>query len=147
MERQMATSAGLVGRDTKSRRESVATLRKAWGEWLAEKDWDHFATLTFTHPNSSWAARREIRRWIRRLEQRAQCRVDWFFVAEKGAAGTLHLHALVGGTSGLPDSMLVEAWRNGRGDVSTYDRQRGAAHYIAKQIGGRVIDYDLRPMA
>ena len=140
----MMARVGLIAPETQSRRESVATLRKAWGEWLAEKEWDHFATLTFTHPNSSWAARREFRRWIRRLEQRAQRRVSWFFVAEKGAAETLHLHALVCGTRRLPDSMLADAWSNGRCDVSAYDRQRGAAHYLAKQIGGLVMDYDMR---
>ena len=142
-----AVAGRLAGKEVEEKEKALRVLRRAWGEWLGKQDWDHFATLTFTHPNSSWAARRQFHRWIRRLEQRAQGRVHWFFVAEKGAAETLHLHALIDGTRGLPDSALADAWDTGRCDVSKYDRNRGAPHYLTKQIGGPVIDYDLRPAA
>ena len=66
---------------------SELVARRAWGEWLSGFEWNHFATLTFTYQPRSEVAVREFRRWVRRLEQRAQRRINWFFVLERGSAG------------------------------------------------------------
>ena len=115
----------------------------AWGCWLNGFHWDHFATLTFVTPRSLEAARHSFSRWVRRLEQRAQQAVMWFYVAEHGSAGLIHVHALVDGTRGLADKDLKSAWMCGRAEAAVFDRRLGATHYVTKSVGSDPIDYDI----
>lgn len=116
----------------------------AWGDWLAgEFAWHHFVTLTFAFQPSPERAVRQFSRWIRRLEQRAQRRVGWVRALERSPAGLLHLHVLTTNTADLAPAALEHAWPCGRVDASIYDRTKGAAHYITKDFGARIVDYDV----
>ena len=105
-----------------------------WGEWLSEFSWDHFVTLTFRYPVSDEAATREVRRWIRRLEQRAQGRIGRFLVFETDAGGDIHVHAHLEGTSKLAEGHVRSTWRSGISEACPYDPNRGASHYVSKRM-------------
>ena len=68
----------------------------------------------------------------------------YVFSIEGGTLGNrLHVHALIYGTSALTCGRLEDAWRHGRAEVKVYCPTQGAAHYLVKEIGGRVLDYDV----
>lgn len=117
-------------------------LRYAWGEWLGPIPWSHFATLTFAREPTIEGALRQYRRWIRRLEQRAQRKVYSFRVAERSGGGILHYHALILGTDALSAPAIQLAWSAGRAQVSPYDASRGAAYYVSKDVATSP-DYDV----
>ena len=114
--------------------------QEAWGPHLASYMWHHFGTLTFRHSTAPPAAVRSCQTWRRRLAQRAQQRVYWFWVLERGAAGLLHLHVLTAGTGHLEAAALERAWPFGRADATTYDPARGSqfAAAIDKCIFGQI---------
>jgi hypothetical protein len=132
---------GLTGPEDDNYKLSRAA-QHAWGDWLGQFQWHHFATLTFTAQPSSGGAKSLFRGWLRRLEQQAKLSLGWFYVLERGAAGLLHVHVLTAGTTNLGICAMESAWANGRSDVSVYEPTRGAAHYVTKGLGGRAEDYD-----
>jgi hypothetical protein len=117
--------------------------RHAWGEWLGGFSWDHFATLTFVYDSQAEAALREFGRWIRRLEQRAQRRVSWFFALEPDSGGQLHIHVLLAGTDRVGVGGLRGAWLNGKSHIARYQSHGGAARYVTKFLGSKCAGYDL----
>jgi hypothetical protein len=118
-------------------------LRRAWGDFVAESDWDHVVTLTTECPrSSSWLSREFERRYVRRLEKSVQGPVRWFRVAEEHGSGQLHLHALLWGTTALDPDCLRNAWPHGRLHVERFDPRRGAAYYFTKTMGSDRDDYD-----
>ena len=83
-----------------------------------------------------------VEEFCRYCTQAAQRSVRFAFVGEGGALGRRpHIHALLYGTSTLDCTRLAQAWCYGRADVTVYDPRGGAAHYLTKEIGGRVLDY------
>jgi hypothetical protein len=132
-----------IDRDELIREALRLRTRRAWGDWLRQFPWDHFATLTFANAASLEDATRLFRRWVRHLEQRAQGSLDWFYVLERGAGGLLHIHSLTQGTGGLDAAALRHSWPGGRSDVSRYDPAKGATHYVSKWLGGDSVDYDI----
>lgn len=120
--------------------ELIAT----WGTWLEAMSWDHFATLTFAYQSSPEHAQSRFKQWIRRLEQRAQRRVDYFYFVERGAGGTVHIHAILLGTGGLSEKSISAAWMQGRSDISAYRVRGGAARYVVKAIATAESLYDIR---
>jgi hypothetical protein len=63
-------------------------LRDARGDWLAQREWEFFVTLTFRDVIGPNQANRKVRRWIRLLEQRSQQRVGWLTVISPVQAAT-----------------------------------------------------------
>ena len=123
-------------------------LRDAWGTHLDGLHWDHFVTLTFRFPPSEDQATHEVRRWKRRMEQRAQKKVSHFKITEFDAGGERHVHLLVEGTGHLDPSALRQAWKCGISDVQAYDPQKGPGFYLAKQLGRQTDEYMLEyPLA
>ena len=120
-----------------------ANVPESWGQWLNEYDWDHYCTLTFHWEATIDGANRQFRRFIRRLERRTQGAINWFMVIEYGRGGCLHIHALLGTTNTLPDKSVDLAWPAGITDVQTYDSQRGATHYITKDIAFKATYWDI----
>ena len=118
-------------------------LRKAWASWLRTFEWHHYATLTFKRPVTCGAAAAFFRRWIRRLEQRAGRRVDWFAVVELSRAGDVHLHALVGRTGDVTPKKLGAAWSWGWTRIARYDPRRGATAYACKHLATPSGEYDV----
>ena len=122
--------------------------RRTWGEWLArEFIWHHVVTATFASPPTEQAALFQLRRWLRRLEQRANHGVGWFAALERGAAGRLHFHVLTAHTDHLESDALEKAWPCGRVDAARYDPARGAAYYFTKNVGSENVDlsHDIAP--
>jgi hypothetical protein len=134
-------SSLLTGLDADTLKLSLAA-RSAWGDWLYEYPWDHVITLTFNYSASPDMATRWFGRWLRRLEQRAQRGLRWFYAVERGAAGLLHIHVLIRGTSEIGTAALKAAWAPGRADADRYDSTRGAAFYATKHVGRTVEHYD-----
>ncbi len=148
-----------LSRDEVERFRLVSHSRRALGEWLARGFvWHHVVTLTFAlrQREENWLLRRsrhvrrepteagafvQFRRWIRRLEQRAQRGVGWFVALERGAACRLHLHVLLAHTQDLNCSALVKAWPYGRADASPYDPSQGAPYYFTKDVSSDVVDF------
>jgi hypothetical protein len=120
----------------------TSDFRTSWGDWLDPRPWTHFGTFTFAYDASPAHVERQSKRWLRRIEQRAQNKVGWFYVIERGAAGHLHLHALTSGTAHLDSSSIAAAWPAGRADVAVYEPTRGAAHYVTKDLGTRAVHWD-----
>ena len=84
--------------------------------------------------------------FVRYLTKVAQGPVPYFYVIEGGVLGDHpHIHALVAGTGNLDTDRIANAWRHAAPErclVSTYDRRRGAAHYISKEIASRALAWD-----
>lgn len=130
--------------EPEAQRLRVAMLtRRAWGAWLGGFSWHHYATLTFASPPSPPNAVRLFRTWVRRLEQRAQEKVFWFYALERGGAGLRHLHALVSGTYQLPAASVAATWNGGRAAAEVYDPRRGASYYVTKDITSDDVEYDV----
>ena len=90
--------------------------------------------------------------YIRRLTRIAQGPVSWFRVIEYGSSGNAHLHVLLSRTAHLSVDRLRAAWKLGHTHVQRYDRSRGAAFYLTKEIGAEQAgslhgeaDYDVSP--
>jgi hypothetical protein len=124
-------------------REELTALRTGWGEWLGKFEWNHFATLTFATAPSVDRSRNEFRRWVRRLEAVAQGPVSSFYALEAGGGWNPHFHVLVGRTGGLTSGGVARAWKSGITHVVPYDPALGAAHYVAKDIGNTILEYDI----
>lgn len=122
----------------------VCAARQAAGDWLGKVAWDCFATLTFSHDLSLTLADYQIKRWIRKIEQRAQQKIKWFYALERGGGGLLHFHVLLSGVSHLNVQAIEAAWPCGRAHVAAYDQSRGAAQYVTKQLWLGDLEYDLR---
>lgn len=123
--------------------ERVNRVRGEWGDWVRSREWNHCVHLTV---EGKWCAERLQQRfereYLRFCTKVAQGPVAFAFSIEGGALGDqAHLHGLLYGTQRLDCTRLALAWRYGRAEVTVYDPQRGAAHYNAKEIGGRVLDY------
>jgi hypothetical protein len=136
-----ATSDGatmFLSEDERRERRETSRRRAAWGGFLSEYVWDHFATFTFATPTSGDAARLEFaHRYVRRLARVAQAGIAWALVVEGEESDHVHLHALLAGTRHLPTRELERAWKLGHTRVAIYDPQRGAATYLAKTLGQR----------
>lgn len=126
--------------------EGLNRARKAWTRWLEGVDWSHWVTLTFGWKTGVARARRDFeQRWIRRLEQTAQNRVDWFAVYERDDYTPLHIHALVRGTDHLERRELRRAWGGlGHATVPEFDATRNGVAYMVKQVGEADVYYDIR---
>ena len=123
--------------------QRVKGWKQGVGNWLQEYEWHHWLTLTV---RGRWPQERVLRafkdEFVRYATKSTQGPVRYAYVLEGGALGDRpHLHALLHGTERLGASRLGSAWRHGRSEVDPYDARRGATHYLAKEIGGRVLDY------
>lgn len=99
---------------------------------LAQHEWTHFATLTFERVVTIEAAERAFKVWHRDVGRRARGHVPTYYAVERGAAGLVHVHALLYVPAPLTVAELAGAWKPGIAQVRAYDVERGAAHYIAK---------------
>jgi len=128
------------GADTARRNDLV---RRAWGEWLDEHEWDRFITLTFPTSPSEASARRRFEGWIARVAARAGHDIRWFRMTEHVPYHQRHVHALLSGSGELADELLQRLWGKGRCKFEVYDRTLGGAYYITKAVGRSSADYDV----
>ena len=111
-------------------------LRQALGEWIEGRAWDHYATLTTAKPVTRSRLFTMFRnRFVRKLEQLAQRRIDWLLVVEGDSARKhIHLHALLYSTARLRVPDIQHRWGLGRSRVEIYRPFGGAAPYMAKDL-------------
>ncbi len=109
-------------------------VQHAWGRHLGQYLWTHWVTLTsrFGDTTPRQLQRRFRDKFIRRLARHAQRPVPWFAATERGAAGRIHVHALI--YAKLPEECVKSLWDVGRADVQQFDPDRGAAFYLAKWL-------------
>lgn len=137
--------ADWIDLDYAKRQLELRRCRQAWVSWLRTFDWHHYVTLTFRWSVPADMAEAYFRRWARRVEQRAQCRLDWFLILEYSCAGAVHIHALVGNTDVLRPHELAAAWHWGWTRIVRYDPRRGAASYVSKHLTKPGFHYDISP--
>lgn len=134
--------------DDEERREQerLKRVRWKWTEWLSSVEWSHWVTLTFGRKTGLFRAQWDFkRRWIRRLEQTAQNRVDWFAVYERDDYTRLHIHALIRGTDRLEPEELRRAWGGlGHATAPKFDTTRNGIAYTVKRLGEPDVFYDAR---
>jgi hypothetical protein len=128
-------------------------IARALGDNLNGFEWDHIVTLTYKFPRTPERIQRDVEAgWIRRCERNAQRPVAWFYAIERGAAGLLHVHALIWGTARLTPKQLDRAWRSdwqsrgrklGRTQIDRYDPSAGGAWYASKDVCERALWWDV----
>lgn len=120
---------------------NYGALRDAWQSMVRGYAWDHWATLEFP---PSWqlhrpeTAFRRLQAFIDSFTRESDGPIPWFAVAEKFADGSIHLHVLLRGTTGISVEQLKKRWerRNGSADIRVYDPTKGGAGYTVKRVPG-----------
>jgi hypothetical protein len=125
-----------------ARQVELRRYRDSMAVWLSGCTWRHYAVLTDAFGHSAACLLRQGRRFVRRLESKARCRVDFFLIVE-GAHRDPHLHVLLRGTDSLTVSEIEREWRLGWTCVRRFNPERGAASYVAKELAHAEFDTDL----
>jgi len=126
--------------------------KSAMAEFLSQKEWTHWVTLTTRSPLTLSSARRGMIRLVNILKSRVNFN-ECFFASEPFDCKVgYHIHALINAnTKDITSNMLYEirfAWReairepDARVSVSQYDPKGNATGYIAKYIQKWLSDYD-----
>jgi hypothetical protein len=115
---------------------NVKQLVDELGGFIHQFSWNLFVTLTFKarFPIPPDYLRSQWRRLITLLNREHSTDVTWVRSIEFGAEqGVPHLHALIGGTD-IPPREIPRLWhpRTGNAQAETYDPEKRAAWYIAK---------------
>lgn len=125
-------------RPTEIRRDTA----KDYAHWVALYKWDHFTGLTYDGAVSRETAIAGFRRWIRRLEQRAERRVCWCYALERHLSGRFHLHCLLYAAGALSCRAAQQAWDNGYSRLAVFRGDTGGPEYVLKSIGDFDAEYD-----
>lgn len=126
--------------------------KSAMAQFLSEKEWTHWVTLTTRSSLTLPSARRAMVRFVNILKSRINFK-ECFFAAEPFDCKVgYHLHLLINGnTKDSITDMLYEirlAWRDAirepdaRVSVSKYNPDGNATGYISKYIQKWLCDYD-----
>lgn len=140
-------------RHTDGAQRSRWAAAQAFGNWLdtlqlddegcLAKPWHYWSTLTFAEERTERAIRRAIEAHLER------CQVSRsFWGIESGRVnGRLHGHALYHFGGAVPSAKSIwNDWfsRHGRAHVDTFERGKGATHYVSKYVSKDLADYDLQ---
>lgn len=111
-------------------------LISAYEDWLSQRRWSLFGTLTFRGSPSSSRADRIFRRWISEMRQNdGTASFRWVRVTECGAFGdNLHFHILVGGLRNGSKWPWLLRWNElaGSADIFYYHPYAGGIRYMLK---------------
>jgi hypothetical protein len=118
-------------------------LIRAWGSFLAEFEWDWFATLTFRYNVNAQRAMWIYRSFLDDVEKAACRTMGWFAVPERGLLGRLHIHSLIVGANHLYKLDWEKNWqkRAGNAVLRDYIPGGGAAQYCAKRLGHDSVEH------
>ena len=119
--------------------DPMRTYREHLAHFLVGFRWSHVAHLGCEKPMSSSRLWSEFRyRFVRRLEQSTQNRLQWYCVEQADSAGRLHLHALLGGTDRLRIKDLDRSWKCGFARFTLYPllfaARLSAAFYMLMEL-------------
>lgn len=115
---------------------------KDYARWVASYEWDHFSGLTYAHAISRETAIAGFRKWVRRLEQRAERRVCWCYALERHLSGRFHLHCLLYSAGTLSCRAAQQAWDSGYSRLAVFRGDIGGPEYVLKSIGDADAEYD-----
>ncbi|MEO6801755.1 MAG: hypothetical protein ABI197_00770 [Granulicella sp.] len=125
-------------------------LRRQYADWFRKAfTWQLFATLTFSHDQTSWFANAALGRYLRRIEEETGAPLACL-IAEEGDysvrgenTGRLHFHLLIHCAKHLDRLHLTEVWKEDcfGGDrtvgpsalVSGYEREVSGTFYMMKE--------------
>jgi hypothetical protein len=114
-----------------------------YAEFIRDRDWDHYCTLTTRVPVSSAALRKQFDRWISKLARLARRQPYFVVFVESSPTGRNHIHALLGGTGGVPIELLDKAWDGGFSRIAVYNPAGGAAGYVSKFVLSEHTEWDV----
>ena len=126
-------------------------LVSAYGDFISQWPWDHYAAFTFGRQMSQ---SRCIRHWDDFVDSTGRLtrgRVGWVRADEQRRSGygspeiPLHSHALLRYQNVPAPEAVAGLWKSKAGDaqVEIYDPARGAAWYLAKMFPYEDTRYDL----
>ncbi len=102
---------------------------------LSPYDWTHIGMLTTKNHHKPINLEGAFSKWIRRLENLNQKRVNHLFNIERTEAGTPHIHFLLGNVSdALSEKEMERHWGRGIADIEQYDRSEGGLFYTLKEF-------------
>ncbi len=137
------------------RLHTTTALQDAYGDFLRRFDWDWFVSLTFSSPVTKAGAEFLFKKFFSRLQVRTQGELSGYYVIERGALGTFHIHALINGIGHLPircskghqndcTGCATHDWPHGYAVIRKYFANGAAAYYVAKQVAlGRPSDWGI----
>ena len=128
-----------------------SNLVSAYGGFISQWPWDHYATLTFGRKLSQASCLRRWDEFINSLGRNTRGRVRWVRADEQRWSGygspeiALHYHALLKYQNVPAPEAVAALWESNAGDarVEIYDCARGAAWYIAKMFPYDGMNYDM----
>lgn len=125
---------------------NVGTVSSAWGRFLHQFPWCHYAYLTFRGSPSVPKALHTFRFWMHQINKMALGN----HYAEKGRAGVRyvrglewqrrgspHFHVLLADTQRIDRKRAIRLWKKlgGMVKLAEFDREQGACFYVAKTYG------------
>lgn len=132
----------------------VQELRQALSDWVSDRPWDWYATLTFRREvRNTSIAKRNFGRFTSWLGKVYEVDPKYFLAVERFRDGWgTHLHALlwVGGPNMLGQAPLIRpAWewwfrKYGMARIMVYDSGLGASYYLSKYLTKDLCDWDFR---
>ncbi len=115
-------------------RRQAKRRHQVLGAWLNGYVFTHYVHVSFPKGSGLKATRKHVEGVFGRLRSRAKTRLEWVIVIEKGPRGGLyHVHGLVY-APGMTVEDMRAPWGNVVTDVDVYDRDRGGAWYVVKEI-------------
>lgn len=112
-------------------------LQREWGDFLKPHPWEWLVTVTFADSVHPEQAEKRLRRWIAAIERKTSRRLIFVAVAERQARGALHFHVLMNGVKATEPTWAMAMWERiggGFARIAPYDRARGGAFYVVKDI-------------
>jgi hypothetical protein len=119
-----------------------SNLVSAYGNFISQWPWDHYATLTFGRRMSQPRCLQHWDEFIDSAGRLTHGRVAWVRADEQRWSGfgspqiLLHFHALLKYQNVPAPEAVTTLWKSRSGDakVEFYDPARGAAWYLAKMF-------------
>jgi hypothetical protein len=118
--------------------------------------WSWLVTITFRWRTSPECGFRALQKYFREMKDAAGGSIAWAAAAGVGTmTSRVHFHALIAGVGKLDQQAWARAAERqfGRAEFEAFDRERGGAHYVAKnglhvrgdiRFGGRMFNPALR---
>ena len=109
-----------------------------FGEMLSELipyDWNVIGTLTTKNSLKKGTLEKRLLKWVRRLENLNQKRVNYVFNIEQVEFGKPHVHFVLGNISDeLTIKEMRSHWKSGHSKITLYDSSLGGLSYTLKEF-------------
>jgi hypothetical protein len=127
-------------------------LRQELSDWIAQRDWQIWSTLTFKPERrykDTIQTKKQFFKFIKKFgDEFGKNQIEYFIAVERFADGHFtHLHSLLNGVDGITYRQIGETWRGlgfGREEVEKYEKDRGADYYLTKYVTKSICDWDFK---